>query len=118
QHKCTLMGNRNSTHQQIDRLLQQLQEINNDFTGREQLSMLDIDLLRKYTIDLYDEVNHLRLVMREKPVSEPMEPVYVQTPMPPVVEEKEEEVIPQKEEASAPLAETPEPQAIIEPPDS
>lgn len=60
------MANRNSIHESIALLSTQIAELNADLKTRNDLSVLDIDLLRKHTIDLYEGVNQLRLVMKEK----------------------------------------------------
>ena len=60
------MANRNNTHESIAALTAQISQLNADLKTRNDVSVLDIDLLRKHTIDLYEEVNRLRLVMKEK----------------------------------------------------
>ncbi len=60
------MSKRSQIHQEIESLSQKLQSTNQVLAGSDELSMLDIDLLRKTTIEVYDLVNNLRLVMHEK----------------------------------------------------
>lgn len=60
------MSKRSQIHQEIESLSQKLQSTNQVLAGSDELSMLDIDLLRKTTIEIYDLVNNLRLVMHEK----------------------------------------------------
>lgn len=64
-YKFTKMTNRKSTQENIQRISRQIAEFNAELMQKSPLALLDIDLLRKYTIDLYDEVNNLRLVMKE-----------------------------------------------------
>lgn len=59
------MTNRKSTQENIQRISRQIADFNAELIKKNPLALLDIDLLRKYTIDLYDEVNQLRLVMKE-----------------------------------------------------
>ncbi len=61
-----IMTNRKSLHQSIASISQTLSDLNRDMQLRNDLSVLDIDLLRKHSIDLYDAVNQLRLVMKEQ----------------------------------------------------
>ena len=65
-YKYKHMANRNNTHESIAALTAQISQLNADLKTRNDVSVLDIDLLRKHTIDLYEEVNRLRLVMKEK----------------------------------------------------
>jgi len=67
------MANRNNTHESIAAFAAQITELNTDLTARKELSVLDIDLLRKHMIDLYEEVNRLRLVMKEVKVKDKVE---------------------------------------------
>ncbi len=64
-YKQRIMANRKSIQQNIQHISGKITEFNADLQSRKELSVLDIDLLRKHVIDLYDEVNHLRLVMKE-----------------------------------------------------
>ena len=53
---------REEIHSKIDELLQQLGLHNNRLSLHdEKLSQLDIDVMRKQCIDLYDQINHLAL---------------------------------------------------------
>ena len=64
-YKYSIMANRKNIQENIQRVTGKITELNADLRSRKELSVLDIDLLRKHVIDLYDEVNHLRLVMKE-----------------------------------------------------
>lgn len=59
------MSDRKSIQQEIGNLSERIRALNEDMLQRNDLSVLDIDLLRKHTIDLYESVNQLRLVMKE-----------------------------------------------------
>gem|GEM_PF-988560 len=72
-YKYKHMANRNNTHESIAAFAAQITELNTDLTARKELSVLDIDLLRKHMIDLYEEVNRLRLVMKEVKVKDKVE---------------------------------------------
>lgn len=116
------MANRNNTHESIATLSTHISQLNADLKTRNDVSVLDIDLLRKHTIDLYEEVNRLRLVMKEDVVAIETEntPAIPVAESPEKEEEKEEEVekvvepapieVPEKEEPEVPL--TPEPDKI------
>lgn len=93
-YKFKHMANRNSIHESIAILSTQIAELNADLTSRNDLSVLDIDLLRKHTIDLYEGVNQLRLAMKDK------------------VEVKVEAETKVKEEAA--ITQNPEPETPIE----
>ncbi|MBI1222680.1 MAG: hypothetical protein GC180_08765 [Bacteroidetes bacterium] len=94
------MSKRNSLHQNITHLLNEINTLNQDMHGRNDLSVLDIDLMRKHVIDLYEQVNQLRLVMKEEVEVEDMVEVEVEieaaeTPVemaPPIVEEIEKPI--------------------------
>lgn len=82
------MGNRKAIHEKIKSILFQLSSYNDSFSSSvPRLSQLDIDLLRKSTIELYEQVNLLQFnreisiepqipeseLLREKKVSAPLE---------------------------------------------
>jgi len=90
---------RDSIHQKIDELLGLLSIHNSRLSlHTEKLSQLDIDVLRKQCIDLYDEVN--KLALQGKIKSKSSSPKAVKTP--PVVASEPAQV-------PAPKVETPKP---------
>ncbi len=63
--KKNKMAKRKQLHEQIQELSRKISETNSFLTGQAELSMLDIDLLRKTTIEIYDAVNQLRMAKYE-----------------------------------------------------
>jgi len=55
------MAKRSELHEQIKLLSAKLLEFNENFRNQPELQLLDIDLLRKNTIELYEAINLLRL---------------------------------------------------------
>jgi len=60
------MANRITIHQEIKDLCKKLKDTNKFLSESNDISLLDIDLLRKTSIEIYDRINQLRLVMSEK----------------------------------------------------
>lgn len=50
------MSNRTERHDKIQQIAAKIIDLNNDFSNTGKLTKIDIDLLRKYTQDLYEEV--------------------------------------------------------------
>lgn len=105
--------NRDSIHQRIDELLGLLSIHNSRLSLHTQkLSQLDIDVLRKQCIDLYDEVNKLALQGKIKAkTSKPhqvVEPAAATKPVEPIVEAVAEPVaeIPKVEKQTVPKPDT------------
>lgn len=94
---------RDKIHDKIDDLLAQL-SINNSRLSlhNERLSQLDVDVLRKQCIDLYDQINRLALAGRQVQPAKKASPVVSEPAPEPIA-------------APEPVAE-PEPQAKPEPP--
>ena len=95
---------REKIHDKIDDLLGQL-SINNSRLSlhTERISQLDIDVLRKQCIELYDQVNRLALTGRQvtpQPVirepEPPSKPVQAEKPVPPAPQPEPEEIKPKK----------------------
>lgn len=51
-------------HHEIENLIERIAFLNEDFTNKDDISQLEIDVLRKYCIDLYDVVNKLGLASK------------------------------------------------------
>jgi hypothetical protein len=114
------MSNRTDHHDKIQQITAKLIELNNNFANANGLSQLDIDLLKKYVIDLYDTVIMLQPekaleVTLEQPVApEPEKIVEEATPtLPPEPKEEIKEVEPQI--AKPVVEETVAPKPIEEP---
>lgn len=79
---------RDSIHDKIDELLGLLSINNNRLSlHSESLSMLDIDVLRKQCIELYEHINKLALLPRQSRNLETVSAPKVEIPVPPKVEE-------------------------------
>ena len=112
-YKYKHMANRNSIHESIAILSTQIAELNADLTSRNDLSVLDIDLLRKHTIDLYEGVNQLRLAMKDKVEAETKvkeEAAITQNPEPETPIEVE---VKAEAEEEAALTQNPEPETPV-----
>lgn len=97
------MSNRTERHDKIQQITAKLIELNNNFANAPQLNSVDIDLLKKYAVDLYDEILLLEpvkaTVQANAPITNPKpiipevkeEPakVVIPEPKPEPVEEKE-----------------------------
>ena len=99
------MNTREEIHETIDELLGQLSIHNNRLSlHEEKLSQLDIDVLRKLCIDLYDKVN--RLVLEGKlsgsaaKAEQPVQKEKASVPEPAKEEEPIAEPVAQKEEVA------------------
>ncbi len=110
------MSNRTEHHDKIQQITAKLIELNNNFANAAQLTSVDIELLRKYTVDLYDE---LLLLKPEKGITvQPNIPTPVPTIINPVVkEESRKNVAPEPivEEKTIPPPPTEIPTPIEEP---
>lgn len=114
---------RDRSHQRIEELLGTL-NINNSRLSlhSEKISQLDIDVLRKQCIDLYEEINKLALQGKVKratepkvltrtdievpePTPDPVASAPVMVPEPAKVSDVKEEVVPQAEIEVAPVVE-------------
>lgn len=70
-YKYATMSTTKSTLENIQKIGQQITAFNAELLKREAFSKIDIELLKKYTVDLYEEVNNLK----ESTVSEPQSTV-------------------------------------------
>lgn len=130
------MSNRTEYHDKIQQITAKLIELNSNFANATQLTNIDIELLRKYAVDLYDELLLLKpekavTVMPSSPTPPPrvIQPEVKEEPKknfapepkpvveeklvpPPPVEEKKEVPLPPKIEEKKeepPVVETPKP---------
>lgn len=90
------MSNRTEHHDKIQQITAKLIELNNNFSNAQQLNTIDIDLLKKYAVNLYDEIQLL------KPTSETLKanaPVATPKPIIPKVVEEPKQVVETKTEA-------------------
>jgi type IV secretory pathway VirB10-like protein len=130
------MSNRTERHDKIQQITAKLIELNNNFANAQQLTAVDIGLLQKYAVDLYDEILLLEpekaVVQPDAPVTTPKivepevkeEPVVNSTPEPEPVEEIKKVPPPapkvEEKKEETPVAEEPkpveEPKAPIEEP--
>lgn len=62
------MNDRKQLHELIHQLCNKLEQTNAHLQFESDVSMLDIDLLRKTSIDIYDAINQLRLVKHQAPL--------------------------------------------------
>lgn len=103
------MSNRTDTHDKIQQITAKLIELNNNFANADALNQIDIDLLRKYTVDLYDEI---LLLQPQKAVTTP-------TPEPKVEPQPQPEELPLIAKDESPKAEeikeAPQPEPKEEP---
>lgn len=134
------MSNRTEHHDKIQQITAKLIELNSNFANAKQLTSIDIELLRKYAVDLYDKI---LLLEPEKPVNvqpvapkvEPLkvqevkvepkpivttkpEPIVEEKTVPPLIEVKKEVPLPpnievKKEES--PVVEAPKPIEVPKP---
>lgn len=103
------MGNRKAIHEKIKSILFQLTSYNDSFSSTvPRLSQLDIDLLRKSTIELYEQVNLLQFnrelsieaqipeseILKEKKISHPIIEEKNKTEEKPKLEKKPEIIKP------------------------
>jgi len=54
----------NKLHQEVENLIERIAFLNEDFTSKSDVSQLEIDVLRKYCIELYDVVNKIGLASK------------------------------------------------------
>lgn len=108
------MSNRTELHDKIQQLTAKITDLNNGFAQKSSLNPLDIDLLRKYTVELYDAVLELNSADTNTKVAEFSAPV-VTVPVPPPAPVKEPvttpfvEPAPPKIDAPMPKVEQPVP---------
>ena len=62
------MSNRTELHDKIQQITAKIIDLNSQFAQAEHLSQLDIDLLRRYTVDLYDAMQGLKTEANTQPV--------------------------------------------------
>ena len=70
------MSNRTEHHDKIQQITAKLIELNSNFANAPQLSALDIELLRKYAVNLYDEILLLQPAKEAtvKPIAPKLQP--------------------------------------------
>lgn len=109
------MSNRTELHNKIQQLTAKIIDLNTGFAQKSTLNTLDIDLLRKYTVDLYDAVLELNSTDKTATVAEFTAPVVTTVPVPPPAPVKEPvttpyvEPAPPKIDAPMPKVEQPVP---------
>ena len=107
--------NRRELHAKIEELSAKLRNENQLFSEQGDLKVLDIDLLRKTTIEIYEAINMLRLAKSDQPEAVQPEPIKVKNPEPiaePVEEAKEAPIL---EDAKAEMpSESIAPEAPVE----
>ena len=81
------MSNRTELHDKIQQITAKIIDLNTQFAQAKHLSQLDIDLLRRYTVDLYDAMQGLKVEENTQPVVTAPTPQKIQ---PPVQEVKKE----------------------------
>lgn len=84
------MSNRTELHDKIQQITAKIIDLNTQFAQAERLNQLDIDLLRRYTVDLYDATHELKAGVNTPPIvaTHPIPKVQ------PVVQEVKKEVPP------------------------
>jgi hypothetical protein len=76
------MSNRTELHNKIQQLTAKIIDLNTGFAQKSTLNTLDLDLLRKYTVDLYDAVLELNSTDKAASVAEFITPVVTTVPVP------------------------------------
>ncbi len=121
------MSNRTELHDKIQQITAKIIDLNSQFARAEHLSQLDIDLLRRYTVDLYDAMQGLKVGENTQPVVTLPTPPKIQPPVqevkkevPPTIVANEPKVVstplPQKQETPKPEPKPiPVPTPIVEP---
>ena len=110
------MSNRTELHDKIQQITAKIIDLNSQFAKAERLTELDIDLLRRYTVDLYDAMHQLTPGQTQPPVVTVPPTPKVQ----PVVQEEKKEVPPtivanEPKAESTPLPEKQEIPVVEEP---
>lgn len=62
------MSNRTELHDKIQQITAKVIDLNTQFAQAERLNQLDIDLLRRYTVDLYDAMHELKAGVNTPPI--------------------------------------------------
>jgi hypothetical protein len=62
------MSNRTELHDKIQQITAKIIDLNTQFAQAERLNQLDIDLLRRYTVDLYDATHELKAGINTPPI--------------------------------------------------